>query len=432
MPSYEHSKIIQEISSFNKVPLSETDYAAWVQAENQLNFLRKNSKHTELVVYACSQYTFIHSIVVPNQLLQPLNQDDFLRWGGDPFIGIASYVSGGGRNDIWIERSDVCSGSKILNEGKMLVFGRTFEGWKGDGGTYFELNQEYSHLTDIHWRPEESSYCRFDGNGDLEHAVSVSVNSRSDEKGVTLISFKWPLLDEYLAISDSSLVRLFDFTLFKEGNFNGWSNSPEEVQTESQEFFFRRKIDANAGYVRGVQIIHPQRSAVEIASDKWSDGGEKQYMEFIAHDWRNQEITKISTDPKATTNYSTAKDNTLPFELSPAFFRPEVLSKYKADREKYTIGDRDISCRGTWYLRGYDVNEAGQIHVYICDLRNLPYSEQQYWVSYNEEPKAGISKRAVINDFEGQFYESNNSRNKILSIVHRWKEKGVVWWTLRA
>jgi hypothetical protein len=46
-----------------------------------------------------------------------------------------------------------------------------------------------------------------------------------------------------------------------------------------------------------------------------------------------------------------------------------------------------VSCRSAWHLPGYDVNEAGQIHAYICDLRQLPYSEQLYWQSFNVEPK---------------------------------------------
>jgi hypothetical protein len=61
---------------------------------------------------------------------------------------------------------------------------------------------------------------------------------------------------------------------------------------------------------------------------------------FIAEDWRHKKIAEISTDPVATTNYFLAKENDLPFELSSAFFKPEVLSKYKTDRDKYTVDDR--------------------------------------------------------------------------------------------
>ena len=139
---------------------------------------------------------------------------------------------------------------------------------------------------------------------------------------------------------------------------------------------------------------------------------------------------KISTDPSATTNYFDAHNNNKPYELSPAFFRPEVLSKYKADREKYTIDEREISCRASWYLRGHDVNKAGQIHVYICYLRMLPYSEQLYWQSFNEEPKAGISARALKTDFNGEFAYCT-PREAMMTIVQRWHNHAVKWWTLK-
>ena len=57
-------------------------------------------------------------------------------------------------------------GLQILEKGTQLVYGRTFEGWTGDGSDYFELLQEYSHLEDVHWRREHGSYCRFDDHGD--------------------------------------------------------------------------------------------------------------------------------------------------------------------------------------------------------------------------------------------------------------------------
>ena len=59
----------------------------------------------------------------------------------------------------------------------------------------------------------------------------------------------------------------------------------------------------------------------------WFGREDKGYIEFIACDWRNKRITKISTDPMATTNYFEAEETSLPFELSPAFFRPEVYMR---------------------------------------------------------------------------------------------------------
>ena len=139
----------------------------------------------------------------------------------------------------------------------------------------------------------------------------------------------------------------------------------------------------------------------------------------------------ISTASGATTNYFDAKDNALPFELSPAFFRPEVLSKYKTDRDKYKVGERDVVCRAAWHLRGIDVNEAGQVHAYICDLHGLPYEEQLHWLSFNEPPKASISNRALVNDFHGEFVDFSEPLAQVLSTVRRWHDERVAWWRLR-
>lgn len=434
MINYEHKKLIETVDKLDEVPTDSKVFSDWIGAEAHLNFLRKNAHNDEIVIYASGEFTFIHSLVVPNSQLNPVDQQDLMRWSCNPYTSSASYVTGGGRKDVWIERGLSGTGTKTLKGAVQLIFGRTFEGLTGQGSTYFELNQEYSHLTNIHWRPEKRAYCRFNDYGDLESIVSMT--SREDKNSaMSLVSFKWESLEEYLKASDSSLIRMFDFTLLNRSGFSGWSDDPEQEIIESPDFFYRQKVMLNsAAYTRGVQIIRPRRDSQSIftgITDGWYGEKNKQYVEFTAYDWRNELVTKISTDPIATTNYFQAEDNALPFELSPAFFRPEVLLKYKADRDKYTVGERNLSCRAAWHLRGLDVNEAGQLHAYICDLRNLPYEEQLHWLSYNEAPKASISERAIINDFQGEWVSSIPPLQKILSIVRGWHNSKVSWWILR-
>jgi hypothetical protein len=432
--NYEHKKLIETITRLDEVPEDSKLFAEWIKAEAHLDFLRSNARADELVIYASGEYTFIHSVAVPNDRLSPVDQQDLMQWSFNPFTSIASYVTGGGSEDVWVERGLSGTGTKTLKDAVQLIFGRTFEGWTGPGRTYYELHQEYAHLTGIHWRPEMRAYCRFNEHGDLEPVVSVA--SREDKaSNMSLVSFKWEPLEEYLAASNASLVRMFDFTLLRRPGFFGWSDGPEEQINESADFFYRQKImPGYAGYTRGVQIIRTRRSREVIFTsmrDRWCGKQNKKYVEFIAYDWRNRRVTKISTAPAATTNYFQAEGNTLPFELSPAFFRPEVLLKYKADRDKYTVGERDVSCRAAWHLEAIDVNEAGQVHAYICYLRHLPYEEQLHWLSYNEPPKAGISERAFINDFQGEFVNFVQPLQKVLSIVRRWHNAKVAWWTLR-
>jgi len=233
---------------------------------------------------------------------------------------------------------------------------------------------------------------------------------------------------------------MFDFTLVPEGSGYDFleCKEPEKLIGEGADFVYRQKVDVGkASYTRGFQIIRlgrPKHHIFSSMKNRMSGSTENgRYVTFVGHDLRNNRVANISTDPAATTNYFQASENTLPFELSPAFFRPEVLLKYKSDREKYTIDERlrNISCRGGWELRSYDINDAGQIHAYICDLRRLPHAEQLYWLSYNENPRSSISERAIENDFKGNTYSSDDPLLRTWLIVAHWKKVNVPWWKLR-
>ena len=269
--------------------------------------------------------------------------------------------------------------------------------------------------------------------GDIDHVVSVT--SKGGPQDISLVSFKRGPLEEYLAASASILIRRFDFTLLNYQDFTGWPEGPENSHYES-DVFYQQKVDAGkAAYTKGVQIIRPSRPKhriFESIQNPSTGGGRNQYVEFVAQDWRNARIAKISTDPSATVPYFRAGESRLPFEVSPAFFRPDVLQKYKADQDKYTVDEenRTIRCRNIWELRGYDVNEAGQVHTYLCYLRELPYQEQLYWQSFNEKPKANISIRAFTNDFEGEFYDLDAPLLSVLSTIRSWSESELDWWQL--
>lgn len=434
MHNFEHNEIAKNIVALDKTPEETEAFAEWIEAKAHLEFLRRNALSDQVAIYVSGEYSFVHSLVVENDTLDPVQKDDLLGWSGNPFNSIASYTAGGGRDDVWIERGLSRTGADTLEGAMQLIFGRDFEGATGSDLSYFELHQEYSHLAGIHWRPERSAYCKYNSDGDMESVVTIT-NRNSARSDLSLVTFKWETLEQYLVASRSSLVRMFDFTLFRHSNFIGWPSGPEEIAEESDEFFYRRKVvPGNSAYTRGVQIIRPRKANEEVYESiiaGWFGGKEEQYAEYIIFDWRHKRLAKVSALPGCTTNYFEAQHNDLPFELSPAFFKPEVLLKYKGDRDKYTVGERDVSCRTAWHLEAIDVNAAGQVHAYVCYLRRLPYSEQLHWASYNEKPKTGISERAVINDFEGQFVNFSQPLRKLKNILQRWRDGSVFFWTLR-
>jgi len=220
MPTYAHKQIIASIDSLDQVPQTSAAYSTWIRAQAHLDYVQSNSRNNELVIFGLGPYSFIDSAAIPADALAAEGPEALLSWNGGPATSIASFVSGGGRDTMWIERGRRHSGSTALDAGVDLIFKRTFEGWSGLGPTYIEVNQEYAHLSEIHWRPERGAYCRFDDNGDVADIVSITIRENLNE--VTLATFEWSALEEYLSIGGYVLVRMFDFTLFEHGNFTSW------------------------------------------------------------------------------------------------------------------------------------------------------------------------------------------------------------------
>ena len=105
------------------------------------------------------------------------------------------------------------------------------------------------------------------------------------------------------------------------------------------------------------------------------------------------------------------------------------MSRYKTDRQKYTVDEkfRTITSRAGWQLRSFDLNDAGQIFAYIVYLRDLPYSEQQYWKVFNEEAKAGIPERSFRRDFGG-VGAAPEPLVELLIKLEDLRDTGVSWW----
>lgn len=424
--------LVTTICEFGRAPADKDAFDTWLGMRDAISFLKENPKHQEFVLYASNVHTFLHAVVVPNALLNPPDVEDLMAWGcnADSSWGIWTQFTTPPKIGIAppLERA-----GKTLSHGEQLVFARSFDG-RLRNKSYFEILQKFAHFFDLHFLSERDAYCHLDGRGDIEDVIRIVrvPRNKDDWYTSTMISVKREVLDDYLLLTDCSVVRTFDFTRYHPKSFGGWSESPVPQETREDGLFFRSGLEqGHAAYIRGVQIVGPLSTRDDLLNRHTFTRDEKrEYASFIAQDWRHRVIREISTAPGATANYFVKSD--LPFEVSPAFFRPEVLLKYKADAEKYRLTDRSISCRGAWYLKTYDINDAGQVHTYICYLRDLPYDEQLHWKSHNERPKAAISKRALANDFEGQVYDGYDPLRSLKRMLEKLKDRGAPWWTLRS
>jgi hypothetical protein len=424
--------IVDTLNRISEAPSQKEAFDKWLELEDAIAFLRDNSQQDKFVVYASDRSAFIHAVVVPVSSLNPPDIDDLMSWNCTPFSSWGITVQFSEPRAVWISSPLDQTDSKTLDQGEQLVFARDFDGRSGKK-SYYEILQKFTHLFGLHYMEERHAYCRLDKHGDVEDVIRiVEIPGKGEEFGTNVVAFNRDVLDEYLVLTDSVIVRMFDFTRHQPGGFNGWATEHEAGHQSHGDIHYRSHVEPGyASYMRGFQIVRPltTREAIVRRFDHTATK-DRQYASFIAHDWKNKIVKEISCAPGETANYFTESD--LPFEMSPVFFKPEVLLKYKSDSDKYQLSGRSISCRGAWSLQTYDVNEAGQVHTYLVYLRTLPYEEQLYWKSYNEKPKASISKRALTTDFEGKWHSEYDPLDSLKGAVSDLNRDQVPWWTLRS
>ncbi|MCW3046959.1 MAG: hypothetical protein JWO74_1243 [Solirubrobacterales bacterium] len=75
---------------------------------------------------------------------------------------------------------------------------------------------------------------------------------------------------------------------------------------------------------------------------------EKEYEQFVIGTDTGEEV-RVTSDPAELANYFGANPGN-PHYLTPVYFRREVLNKYYADPDRYTVEDGYVRCAGLWGL----------------------------------------------------------------------------------
>jgi hypothetical protein len=425
------AKAIEILRRLSAVPERDEDWPAWLDVGRLAAALRTLTGGDWVVLYSALNNAFIHTVAVPAERVAEPDVTDLLGWNFNAHYNSWSTVVSFKPPAVRVEPPLAHTGTETLERGTKLVFPRAFEGHTGEKD-YFELEQSFTHLAEIHYVAERQAWCRLDERGDVEDVVQIIHLERTATfGGGTVILCQRSCLDEWMAKTDCALAQTFELTRQGRAGVIPPDAYNDGVHADG-DLMYRHRNDGDYAVFRGVLLIRTPITNVELAEESGRPGSRRprQYETFVALDFRHGEIRDISTAPGAAANYFEESD--LPFETSPAFFRPDVLTRYKADTEKYKIAHRSITCRGTWHLQSFDINEEGQVHAYICDLARLPYEEQQHWKAYNEPPKASISKRAYAADFKGEFTNEYDALGSLKHLLYEWDRRKVPWWTLRA
>ncbi len=388
------------LTASEEAPTEPAERARWLEGRDIPAFLERSASE-DVPIYVTPNTFYLYAVFVPEERLSGDWIKDGLAWNFSVSQGWGyGFHKDGEGKLIPSIFPPVDRGNRLLDGAEPLIFLRCLE---GRGSPYVELNQRFAHLIGIHRFEDGGAYRKLDGNGDFENVV---LTERGDSGWVCTASRT--ALDFYMFLTGTVLVRVFEFIR----PFPTWgkeSSRDEAVLRGRDESVFARRVLAfdDSGQVigcllRGFQILRRQLEDDKLFKILKGESVEaKEYETFLIQDWKNDRVVEWSCSPDSLGNYFVK--SSLPYQTSPAFFRPEVLSKYKQDPDKYQLDVRNIHCRGAWSLQSYDINEEGQVHTYISYLGDLPSSEQLHWKQFNEAPKAGISKRAYQTDFEASW-----------------------------
>lgn len=272
-----------------------------------------------------------------------------------------------------------------------------------DIDNYVELSQDFRVLLNMHDRyisPTEHCFVVDNENGDWEKVAEI--------KGET-IRIKLTSLRKYLALRRMNLLLFFDEMRFSQQSFKELGLTPvmnQIVKDDDYIYNYSSLVDCHAdgnksgGWIMGKCVLRYREK--DYNRDSF-DQDDKQYAEFI-YDYDDEgEPMSHSCKKETLSNYFVANGDN-PLEMTPIFFKKEVLDKYYSNPNKYTVSDGAVGCEGSWSLY-IDNDHRNYVIVPLVYLGNLDYSEQLYWKGYNVSPERdmGFSKTAYKRWIEGNF-----------------------------
>lgn len=274
---------------------------------------------------------------------------------------------------------------------------------KYDIENYVELSQDFRVLFNMHDRyvsPTERDYVVDNENGDWEKVAEI--------KGVKA-RIKLSILRKYLAMRKMNLLIFFDEMRYSQQSFQELGLTPVTNQIEKDTDYiynYSSLLNCHAGgnksggWIMGKCVL---RYREKDYNRDFFDQDDKQYAEFI-YDYDDEGEPKLHSCKKDTlSNYFVANGDN-PLEMTPIFFKKEVLDKYYTNPNKYTVGDGSVGCEGSWSMY-VDNDHRDYVMVPLVYLGSLEYSEQLYWKGYNIpfEKEMGFSKTAYTRWIEGNF-----------------------------
>jgi hypothetical protein len=354
-------------------------HSDWIQHKDLQTFLTSpDVPHPWFAAYRSSRssgYTTTwFSALIPADLVPDCLQDD----GWDLCLT-------DGKPSVWTQYS----GGKVSktvycpfgNESGIepLVIGREFHDIRED---FVELSQEFRLYHNLYPDPGRKRFLHFNHDGDESEAARYADD---------VFEIRTDLLLRFCAAKQMALgifvdsLRNSPHTLQELGLVE--TRSPAlggsfiyHVAFVPDTFSLERKFKT-VGSLMGKKYVSPGPMPKEDGNDN-----PEVYHEFIIGSDAHGQPIKHTSDPDKLANYF-GKNPDAPHYLTPVFFRAEVLAKYYADPQKYSVEDGYLRCGSLWGMR-MDNDHPDYVVAWLGDLgRDLSETERSYWLSFNIAPQ---------------------------------------------
>lgn len=275
-----------------------------------------------------------------------------------------------------------------------LVVVRHFRGLKP---RTIEISEEFRFFHDLYHDRDAGQYIQLDESGD-DYVIAEVTPDR--------VRVRKPALTEFLAAKQMYLAQLFEFDETEPGTDNPVPLQDREEDIKSTDRIWGRYMTTVTGEVlsrmTGKIVLAPPRRPRASEMGK----RDKDYEEFIIG-YDDAGLPRMfNSNPDELANYF-GKNPSAPHYLTPVHFRKDVLNKYYARPERYSVEDGLIRAKGAWLLR-LDNDHSDRVIVFLGDLgRDLPRQEQAYWKSYNITPDVDLSKTAIRRAFLAEFADAS-------------------------
>lgn len=268
------------------------------------------------------------------------------------------------------------------------------------------------------------AYAKISNNGDIEEIVKIYAEECLGVDEGIVATIATSELRRILHELKSVYVLLFSSDRWlTEDVYYGSGNCQRKSVELPEKNLYCELVESGKEFsvVRGFRVMV---SARDVSCKQ-----RQQYESFIAYDNKHKNFKTISCDPEKVNSFQSGK---FPHALTPVFFRPQILDKYKNDPQKYAFinDNRAVRCLDRWMMK-FDINEENQVHAYLCDLSLIPYQEQSYWKSYNIESMGSISTRSFNTDLLCKFEDGQQPVHILKRNLKRLSEEKVEWWKLK-